>query len=87
MTEIISVVPNVCEGATRPSSRRCRTRSRPCPGLVMLEVSMDHARNRTILSFTGDKDAIFEGGLRLYEQALAHIDMRRTRGTTRASAR
>jgi len=49
-------------------------------GLTVLDVSMDQVRNRTIVSFTGPKDAIFEGGYLLYHEALEHIDMRQHRG-------
>jgi glutamate formiminotransferase / 5-formyltetrahydrofolate cyclo-ligase len=80
MTEIISVVPNVCEGRDEAFVEGLQDALEAVPGLIILEASMDHARNRTILSFTGDKEAIFEGGLRLYEHALAGIDMRRHEG-------
>jgi glutamate formiminotransferase / 5-formyltetrahydrofolate cyclo-ligase len=80
MTEIISVVPNICDGRDEAFIDRLERELESVPGLVILETSMDHARNRTILSFTGGQDAIFDGGLRLYEQALAHIDMRRHQG-------
>jgi glutamate formiminotransferase len=78
--QIISVVvPNVCEGdeafVEGPAGH-----ARAVPGLVVLDVSMDQVRNRTIFSFTGSKEAIFEGGFLLYEAALAHIDMRQHQG-------
>ena len=34
----------------------------------MLDVAVDHARNRTVFSFTGTKEAIFTGGEILYER-------------------
>jgi glutamate formiminotransferase / 5-formyltetrahydrofolate cyclo-ligase len=80
MTEIISVVPNVCEGRDEAFIAGLQDALEAVPGLVILEMSMEHARNRTIVSFTGDQDAIFEGGFRLYEHALAAIDMRRHEG-------
>jgi glutamate formiminotransferase / 5-formyltetrahydrofolate cyclo-ligase len=80
MTEIISVVPNVCEGRDEAFIEGLQDALEAVPGLVILETSMDHARNRTILSFTGDREAISEGGFRLYEHALARIDMRRHEG-------
>jgi glutamate formiminotransferase / 5-formyltetrahydrofolate cyclo-ligase len=80
MTEIISVVPNICDGRDAAFVDRLERELESVPGLVILETSMDEARNRTILSFTGGQDAIFDGGLRLYELALPHIDMRRHQG-------
>jgi glutamate formiminotransferase len=80
MPEIISVVPNVCEGRDAAFVDAMQDALEAVPGLVLLEASMDQVRNRTIFSFTGSKAAIFEGGFRLYELALAKIDMRRHRG-------
>jgi glutamate formiminotransferase / 5-formyltetrahydrofolate cyclo-ligase len=80
MPEIISVVPNVCEGRDPGFVETLQDTLDAVPGLVMLEVSIEPARNRTILSFTGSKDAIFAGGFRLYELAIAQIDMRRHQG-------
>jgi glutamate formiminotransferase / 5-formyltetrahydrofolate cyclo-ligase len=80
MTEIISVVPNICEGRDAPFVETLQDALEAVPGLVILETSLDPARNRTILSFTGGREAILDGGLRLYERSLAHIDMRRHEG-------
>lgn len=80
MPEIISVVPNVCEGRDVAFVNALQDALEAVPGLVLLEASMDHVRNRTILSFTGNKDSVFDGGFRLYEEALAKIDMRRHQG-------
>ncbi len=68
------------KAVTRPSSSPCARSSWLIPGLVVLDISMDQVRNRTVFSFTGRKDAIFEGGYLLYEEALAHIDMRQHQG-------
>ena len=76
MPEIISVVPNVCEGRNAAVVDALQDALESVPGLILLEASMDHVRNRTIFSFTGTKDVIFEAGFRLYDAALARIDMR-----------
>lgn len=80
MREIISVVPNVCEGRDAAFVEALQDELESVPGLVILEASMDQVRNRSIFSFTGDREAIFEGGFRLYEEALSRIDMRRHHG-------
>lgn len=80
MPEIISVVPNVCEGRDPAVVEALRHALEDVPGVVLLEVSVDQVRNRSIFSFTGSKAAIFEGGYRLYEQAFSSIDMRRHQG-------
>jgi glutamate formiminotransferase len=80
MSQIISVVPNVCEGRDEAFIEKVTGKLESVPGLVVLDVSMDQVRNRTIFSFTGRKEAIFEGGYLLYEAALGQIDMRNHQG-------
>ncbi len=80
MSQIISVVPNVCEGRDEAFVEMLREKLEAVPGLVVLDVSMDQVRNRTIFSFTGRREVIFEGGFLLYEAALGHVDMRNHQG-------
>ena len=80
MSKIIAVIPNICEGRDRKFIDELAARLNSVPNLMMLDVSMDHIRNRTVFGFTGPRDAIFEAGLQLYEVALARIDMRRHQG-------
>ncbi len=80
MSQIISVVPNICDGRDEAFVEALQERLDAVPGLVVLDVSMDQVRNRTILSFTGSKGAVFEGGFLVYEAALDHIDMRQHQG-------
>jgi len=76
MDQIIAAVPNICEGTDETFIDEITARLRSIPSLILLDVAMDHARNRTVFSFTGTKEAVFSGGLALYEMALERIDMR-----------
>ena len=80
MSKIIAVVPNVCEGTDEAFVDDLTARLEQVPDLMMLDVAVDHARNRTVYSFTGTKKAIFAGGMLLYERALQHVDMRKHTG-------
>jgi glutamate formiminotransferase len=80
VSEIISVVPNVCEGRDEAFVEALQQKLLMVPGLVLLDVSMDQVRNRTIFSFTGAKPAVFEGGFLVYQEALSRIDMRQHQG-------
>jgi len=80
MSKILAVVPNISEGRDDQFIEKLTARLGEIPGLIMLDVSVDRGRNRTVLSFTGSKDAIFAGGLLLYELTLDHVDMRRHEG-------
>ena len=80
MSTTIAVVPNICEGTDTEFVTTLTARLEQVPELMMLDVAMDHVRNRTVLSFTGPREAVFSGGLELYEMTLKHVDMRRHQG-------
>jgi len=80
MSKIIAVVPNICEGTDQAFIDDLTARLEQVPDLMMLDVAADHARNRTVYSFTGTKKAIFAGGILLYERTLQHVDMRHHTG-------
>ena len=80
MSQSISVVPNVSEGRDEAFVQSLTERLEAVPGLIVLDVSMDQVRNRTIYSFTGPREALFEGGYLVYEAALGAIDMRHHQG-------
>jgi glutamate formiminotransferase len=80
MNKIISVVPNISEGNDQPFISGLVEKLQSVKNLVVLDTSRDSVRNRTVFSFTGPKEAIFAGGLILYRETLAHVDMRRHHG-------
>jgi glutamate formiminotransferase len=80
MRKIISVVPNICEGRDQKFVDYLVQKLHAVDGLILLDVSRDTSRNRTVFSFTGSQESIFQGGFVLYEEAIKHIDMRRHEG-------
>ncbi|MCD4750756.1 MAG: glutamate formimidoyltransferase [Thermoanaerobaculales bacterium] len=80
MTKIIACVPNISEGKDQRFIDDLEARLRAIDGLMILDVAVDHDQNRTVLSFTGSKEAIFEGGFLLYDLSLKQIDMRQHQG-------
>lgn len=80
MTQIITVVPSISEGRDSAFIDTLKRKLEAVPGLLVLDVAMDHARNRTTLSFTGSKEAIFQGGFTLYEEVYKRVDMREHKG-------
>ncbi len=80
MNKIISMVPNVCEGRDPQVIDGLVARLNEVRELVILDVSRDIDRNRTVLSLAGPRDAMFAGGKTLYREALQRIDMRRHQG-------
>jgi len=80
MNKIISCVPNICEGCDPKFIDDLVQKMKTVSGLVVLDVSRDSVRNRTVFSMTGPQEAIFEAGLLLYRETLAHVDMREHQG-------
>jgi glutamate formiminotransferase / 5-formyltetrahydrofolate cyclo-ligase len=80
MSKILAVVPNISEGTDEQFIEDLTARLGEIPGLLMLDVSVDRGRNRTVLSFTGTKEAVFAGGFLLYELTLKQVDMRQHEG-------
>ena len=78
--QYIPVVPNISEGRDTPFIEETRRKLEEVPGLLVMDVAMDQARNRTIFSFMGGKEAVFQGGLIIYEAAINKIDMRQHEG-------
>ena len=80
MSKIISVVPNISEGNDQAFISGLVEKLQAVKNLVVLDTSRDSVRNRTVFSFTGPQEAIFAGGLILYRETLAHVDMRQHHG-------
>ncbi len=80
MNKIISCVPNICEGKDQKFIDALVEKMKALDGLIILDVSRDSVRNRTAISFTGPQDALFEAGMLIYRDTLAHIDMREHQG-------
>ncbi|MCU0452237.1 MAG: glutamate formimidoyltransferase [Bacteroidetes bacterium] len=80
MSKILAAIPNVCEGRDQSFVDELTARLQRVSGLVLMDVSRDASRNRTVYSFSGSKEALFEGGLELYRYSLGHIDMRKHEG-------
>ena len=80
MSKIVSVVPNISEGSDQAFISGLVEKLQAVRGLVMLDTSRDSVRNRTVFSFSGPQEAIFAGGLLLYRETLARVDMRKHRG-------
>jgi glutamate formiminotransferase len=80
MSKIISVVPNISEGKDQQFVSELVEKLKQVKNLLVLDVSCDSVRNRTVFSFTGPREAIFAGGLSLYRDTLKHVNMREHKG-------
>lgn len=79
MSKIIGAVPNICEGKDEKVINEIVNKVHNCNAII-LDVSRDTGRNRTVISFAGEADALFKCGMVLYEETLKRIDMRNHKG-------
>ena len=77
---IIECVPNISEGQRHEIVARVADAVRGVEGVRVLDVQSDPSHHRSVLTLAGDRPALITGVLRLYEQALAVIDLRTHRG-------
>ena len=77
---IIECIPNVSEGRRTDVITRLTDALRTTPGVHLLDVSSDADHNRSVFTMVGSADALQAGLLRLFDVAVAHIDLRTHQG-------
>jgi glutamate formiminotransferase len=77
---IIESVPNVSEGRNQEIITRITDKLRAVPGARLLDVQSDASHNRSVFTLAGDRAPLKQAVLRLYEEAIAAIDLRQHRG-------
>jgi glutamate formiminotransferase len=77
---VIECVPNVSEGRRPEVIQRLADALKAVPGLKVLDVQSDPTHNRSVFTLAGDASAMKAGIPRLFEGALAAIDLRTHRG-------
>ena len=73
---IIECVPNISEGRRPDVVDRVAAAIRAVPGVHVLDVQSDASHNRSVLTFVADRGPLHQAVLRLYDEALAAIDLR-----------
>jgi glutamate formiminotransferase / 5-formyltetrahydrofolate cyclo-ligase len=77
---IIECVPNISEGQRGDVVARIAEAVRGVTGVRVLDVQSDPAHHRSVLTLAGDRTRLVPGVMRLYEEAIAAIDLRSHRG-------
>ena len=77
---MIEAVPNVSEGRRADVVRAAVEAVEAVPGVWLLDRSSDASHNRTVITLAGDPDPLREALRRLFDVAVARIDLRRHRG-------
>jgi glutamate formiminotransferase / 5-formyltetrahydrofolate cyclo-ligase len=77
---IIESVPNISEGRTVELVQRIADGLAAIDGVRMLDVQSDASHHRSVLTLAGERVALKQAVLQLYEQAIGAIDLRTHRG-------
>ncbi len=77
---VIECVPNVSEGRRTDLVQRLAGSLEAVPGLSVLDVQSDASHNRSVFTLAGDAEALAAGIPKLFEGAIAAIDLRSHRG-------
>lgn len=78
--KIIECVPNISEGRSRERVEALAGTVRRVPGLKFLDYSMDPDHHRSVFTFAGMPEDVYEGAMALCIQAVEMIDMAHHRG-------
>jgi glutamate formiminotransferase len=77
---VIECVPNISEGRSAHVVTRIAEALRVFPGARLLDVQSDSSHHRSVFTLAGDREPLKSAVLRLYELAIAEIDMRQHTG-------
>ena len=77
---VIECVPNVSEGRRPEVIARITDALKAVSGLRVLDVQSDATHNRSVFTLAGDAPALAAGVPVLFDQAVAHIDLRAHKG-------
>lgn len=78
--KLVECVPNISEGRRPDVYNAVANAAASVPGVTLLNVDPGADTNRTVITFVGDPDAVFEGAYQLIKKAHEMIDMAKHRG-------
>lgn len=80
MPVTVECVPNFSEGRNKEVVDRIVYSIRSVPGIKVLDVEMDPDHNRSVVTFTGNKETVQEGAFRGARAARELIDLNKHKG-------
>ena len=78
--QLVECVPNFSEGRDRTKFERIRDSIAGVPGVILLRSEMDPDHNRSVMTFAGPPDAVFEAAFQGVRAAVELIDLAAHRG-------
>lgn len=80
MAKIIECIPNFSEGRDKVTIDKIIDTLRGREGIKLLDYSSDKDHNRTVVTFVGAPEMVYEGILAMADKVYEYIDMRRHNG-------
>lgn len=80
MAKIIECIPNFSEGRDKVTIDRIIDTLRGREGIKLLDYSSDKDHNRTVVTFVGAPEMVYEGILAIADKVYEYIDMRKHNG-------
>ncbi len=77
----VECVPNVSEGKDMAILDAIAKAIKDTPGVALLHRDSSATANRTVFTFTGDLNSVFDAAFAMYAVAVERIDMRQHKGT------
>lgn len=81
ITPLVECVPNVSEGRNPDIIQAISDAITSVPDVMLLNADSGISANRTVYTFIGPPDAVFEAAFRMYEKAFELIDMSAHQGS------
>ena len=78
--KVLECVPNFSEGRDRAKIEEIVDQIRRTDGVKLLDYSWDEDHNRSVVTFVGEPDRVYEAALKACLKAIELIDMRRHSG-------
>lgn len=80
MAKIIESIPNISEGRRPDIVEKIVDEVRNTPGCILMDYSSDENHNRSVITYMGTPDAVYEASVKLVKRAEELIDLREHKG-------
>lgn len=80
MAKIIESIPNISEGRRPDIVEKIVDEVRNTPGCILMDYSSDENHNRSVITYMGTPDAVYEASVKLVKSAEELIDLREHKG-------
>lgn len=80
LNQVIECIPNVSEGRDKTIVRKISELLRSSEGIELLDVDSGWSVNRSVYTFTGSPEQVFQAVRKMYDYVSTNLNMRRQKG-------